>query len=364
MALSNVALFGAAFFTPVLVGKITHTLGWQWTFYFVAIFTVAGLPLMVFFVPEPAFRRADHLNTDFEGQAGRGGSNGIDSQLPLGGVSGDENAAEPKGPSAADAQGGPFKTGPHSEIPPKDSYLKTLRLFNGRKTDENFFKLLLRPFPLFLHPGILWACLIQGVLIGWAVFIGVVIAAVFYGPPLWFNEVKTGYLYTGAFIGSLLGLVLSGLLSDSMSRIMIKLNKGVYEPEFRILLVIFQLVFSGIGLYGFGTVAPDIARYGWLIPDVFVAFVIIGMVMGAVASALYIVDAHRKLPFEDCPVGADMDRPNCRRGVYVSTHVQEHVQLYADLFRVRLGRGPRDQGGVLLHRQHSDGSLSAEHSHV
>ena len=136
--------------------------------------------------------------------------------------------------------------------------------------------------------------MIQGVIIGWTVFIGVVLAAIFLGPPLWFNEVQTGYLYTGAFIGSILGLTLSGLLSDSMNRIMIKLNRGKYEPEFRILLVIFQLIFCGAGLYGFGIIAEDVARYGWLVADVFFALVIIGMVMGAVASALYIVDAHRK----------------------------------------------------------------------
>lgn len=137
------------------------------------------------------------------------------------------------------------------------------------------------------------ACLIQGVVIGWAVFIGVILAIVFIGPPLWFEEDKTGYLYTGAFIGAILGLILSGLLTDSMNRVMIKLNRGRYEPEFRILLVVFQLIFSGIGLYGFGWTANDIMKYHWLLPDVFFAFVIIGMVMGAVAASLYIVDAHR-----------------------------------------------------------------------
>lgn len=60
------------------------------------------------------------------------------------------------------------------------------------------------------------------------------------------------------------------------------------------MLVLFQLVFSSIGLYGFGFATEDVARYGFVIPDVFFAFVIIGMVMGAVASALYIVDAHRR----------------------------------------------------------------------
>lgn len=50
--------------------------------------------------------------------------------------------------------------------------------FNGRKTDERYLHLLLRPFALFFHPGILWACLIQGTLIGWTVMIGVVLAGI------------------------------------------------------------------------------------------------------------------------------------------------------------------------------------------
>lgn len=138
-------------------------------------------------------------------------------------------------------------------------------------------------------------------------FIGVVLAAIFLGPPLWFTPVKTGYLYTGAFIGSILGLVLSGLLSDSMTKIMVKLNKGKYEPEFRILLVFFQLLFGGTGLYGFGIVSSDIGKYGWLVADVFFMFVIMGMVMGAVASALYIVDAHREFPFRKRKASLDKD---------------------------------------------------------
>ncbi|THC88186.1 hypothetical protein EYZ11_012367 [Aspergillus tanneri] len=300
MALSNVALFGAAFLTPVLAGKITHSLGWQWTFYLVAIFTAAVFPLTLLLVPETAFRRPDYLNTDFEQ------SSDLQSEISINPpVQPNDYIDSRESQTAGEQKQRPHISNPESysesgkeepqgaKTPPKASYLQFLKPFNGRKTDEDFVKLLLRPFPLFFHPAILWACLIQGAIIGWTVFIGVVLAAIFLGPPLWFNEVQTGYLYTGAFIGSILGLILSGLLSDSMNRIMIKLNKGRYEPEFRILLVIFQLIFSGAGLYGFGIVAEDVGRYGWLVVDVFFAFVVIGMVMGAVASALYIVDAHR-----------------------------------------------------------------------
>ncbi|KAJ5235951.1 hypothetical protein N7489_006042 [Penicillium chrysogenum] len=290
MAVSNVALFGAAFLTPVVVGKITKSMGWQWSFYFVAIFLGASLPLMFFFVPETAFRRSDYLNTDFKRSGGHGES--MESHVSLSGVSNDDTKELRPGPNESS------KTEAATTVPEKDSFAQSLRLFNGRKTDESFFKLLLRPFPLFFHPGIFWACLIQGAVIGWAVFVGVVLAIVFLGPPMWFEEDKTGYLYTGAFIGSIVGLVLSGLLSDSINKLMIRLNHGKYEPEFRILLVIPQLVFCGIGLYGFGWTADDVMHYGWLLPDVFFAFLIAGMVMGAVAASLYIVDAHREMAIE------------------------------------------------------------------
>ena len=127
--------------------------------------------------------------------------------------------------------------------------------------------------------------------------IGVELAVIFLGPPLWFTEVKTGYMYTGPFIGALLGFAISGLLADWSANFMVKRNKGIYEPEFRILLVIPQLIFGCVGLYGFGAAAANVKKYGWFWPDFFFALEVIGMVLGAVASALYIVDAHRESSF-------------------------------------------------------------------
>lgn len=159
MALSNVALFGAAFLSPVVVGKMTLTIGWTWTFYILAILLAAALPLMVFFFPETAYRRANYLNTDYDDGAGPGAGNGTDSHLPLAGVSdgsqAEENKASEEGKETNETSA---EASPPPEIPAKDSFWKSLRLFNGRKTDENFFKLLLRPVPLLFHPGILWVC--------------------------------------------------------------------------------------------------------------------------------------------------------------------------------------------------------------
>ncbi|KAH9844478.1 protein HOL1-like [Teratosphaeria destructans] len=287
MALSNLALFGGAFFTPVIVGKLTSTLGWKWSFYLLTIFSGAMLPLVIFFVPETTFVRQAHFNTDLNAPTECNENHKSEYELHQR----DESTSSDKPlsgnlPVTSTVQAAPMFS------------KEVLMPFNGRKSDEKFFPLLFRPLPLFCHPGILWACLIQGTLIGWTVLIGIVLAAIMLGPPLFFNEVETGYMYTGAFIGALLGFGLSGLMSDPLAKLMTKWNKGIYEPEFRLVLVIPQLIFGCAGLYGFGITANDTWRYHWIWPDFFFALEVMGMVLGAVASALYIVDAHRDIAVE------------------------------------------------------------------
>ena len=309
MAASNMALFGGAFFTPILVGVITHSIGWSWSFYLIAIFAGALLPFIFFFVPETAYRRSEHLNTDVTGEKSLSGS--LQSRESL----------------------------QDREIPKKTTFVQSLALFNGRKTDEAFWKLILRPFPLFFHPAILWGCLIQGALIGWTVMIGVVLAAIFLGPPLWFDEVKTGYMYTGPFIGAVVGFLLSGVLTDWSTKLMIRRNNGIYEPEFRILLVIPQLVIGGLGLYGFGWAAANVQPGGWFLPDFFFALEVCGMVIGAVASALYIVDAHRRFSEDGYvrkPTKLTRSRGTCHRGLYMHAGFQEPFLIRPYVWRLRL----------------------------
>ena len=181
MALSNLSLFGGAFFTPVIVGKMTHSLGWPWPFYFVAIFSGVVLPLVFFFVPETAYRRSAYLNTDISSTDDFHDRRRFEEAHELRDGPGGENAPREdslKGPQedteqkrltkdteafpATDSFGSgspekPSKAQHAGAAPPKKvSFAKSLLPFNGRKTDESFFKLLFRPFPLFLHPAILW----------------------------------------------------------------------------------------------------------------------------------------------------------------------------------------------------------------
>lgn len=285
MALTNLAVFGGCFFTPILVGKITHTIGWPWSFYFVAIFVGVCLPLVIFFVPETAYVRPLHLNTDLAS------TDEIDQFILK---PGHELEQVLRGPNTTETT---ITANSNDSSSPKDkqkrsrtpcgqgtsNYKSTLMPFSGRYSDESFWKLCLRPFPLFFQPAIFWACLIQGALIGWTVFIGIILAAIFLGPPLFWDEVRTGYAYTGAFIGAILGFLVAGVLSDWSAKYMTRKNNGIYEPEFRILLVIPQFIFGCAGLYGFGITANRPVDFGWFWPIFFFGLEVMGMVIGAVA---------------------------------------------------------------------------------
>lgn len=292
MAFTNLAVFGGAFFTPILVGKITHTLMWWWTFYLVAIFCGACLPLIYFFCPETAYRRDASLNTDMLATGTSRTALNEKDQQP------ESAELHERGTSSDKAVAGPECT--TAEVPKKHSFRQSLAVFTGRKSDETFWKLLFRPFPLFLQPAFVWACLVQGTMIGWTVFIGVIMAQFFLGYPLWWDEVRSGYAYVGAFIGAILGFVIAGGLADWSAKKLTQWNKGVYEPEFRILLVVPQMIFGCMGLYGFGITADGLLvnKYHYTIPLMFFAFEVAGMVIGAVASSLYIVDAYRDLAIE------------------------------------------------------------------
>ncbi|PHH88193.1 hypothetical protein CDD83_7852 [Cordyceps sp. RAO-2017] len=297
MAFTNLAIFGAAFLTPVVAGKATQSLGWPWTFYLVCIFSAATLPLVFLLCPEVAYRRDTPLNLD---------------------AAVEESRLEPKSPSSA-AVASPAADGARSRRPgfvlfptssamqpigsaatPKKTFLQSLSLFDGRKTDESYAALLLRPFPLLLNPAFIWGCLIQGTMIGWTIFIGVLIAVVFIGPPYFWGEVKTGYTYVGPFVGALVGFALAGALADSSVRVLTRLNRGIYEPEFRIWLTLPLLIIGGGGLYGFGLTVEDIAtgKYHYSVPILFFGLQVAGMVIGTVASSLYVVDAYRDKTIE------------------------------------------------------------------
>ncbi|KAI9171314.1 MFS-type transporter [Paramyrothecium foliicola] len=297
MAFANLAVFGGAFFSPIVVGKITAELSFAWTFWFVVIFAGVTLPIIFLLCPETAYRRDDALNTDINASTelnnlSKDGvsdpaANQPDEHPPRKGfvLFPSSNALQPIGHAGT----------------PKHTFAESISLFNGRKTNDRYWVLLLRPFPLLANPAFIWGCLTQGTMIAWTVLLAVVNAALFIGSPYFWGEVKSGYTYAAPFLGSIIGFIIAGAFSDSSIKYMTRLNKGIYEPEFRIaVLSIWNLVIGGIGLYGFGLTAGEVGggRYSFYVPITFFAFTVASTIISAVVSSLYIVDAYRDLAVE------------------------------------------------------------------
>jgi len=153
--------------------------------------------------------------------------------------------------------------------------------------------------------------------------------------------------------------------ADWSAKFMTKKNNGIYEPEFRILLVIPQFVFGCTGLFLFGVTSARIFHYSWLLPVVGFGFEVGGMVIGAVAASLYIVDAHRDLAIESftcilifkvCLLAHFSSLPNW--------HVPELLLFRPHMECVRLDCPFRDLQDIHVGLQYSGHNLPPEYSYV
>lgn len=136
---------------------------------------------MILFVPETAFRRSHRYDTDLAASS--------TSQILSKPNSPSQPNADPDFPVdlvqvAAYREKGATIEEQDQTVPAKrDGWVKRLALFNGRKTDDALWKLVLRPIVLVVHPAVFWGMLTQGALIGWSVMIGVVLAFIVSLPP-------------------------------------------------------------------------------------------------------------------------------------------------------------------------------------
>jgi ABC-type spermidine/putrescine transport system permease subunit II len=68
------------------------------------------------------------------------------------------------------------------------------------------------------------------------------------------------------FVGSLLGTFLSQWLSDYLATFLAKRNRGVYEPEFRLVIMIPYIILAVAGLVAFGASVTN--QDPWPVPVV------------------------------------------------------------------------------------------------
>jgi hypothetical protein len=183
-----------------------------------------------------------------------------------------------------------------ADVATRDSFLKRMKPWSTTYTNDSLFKLIVRPIYVLANPVILWAILIISFSQLWNVFISFTLAQIFSPPPYGLGPAQLGYISVGPMIAGVIGCFFCGAVSDPICRYMAKRNNGIYEPEYRLILMIFTPIFAGIGYFLFGNMAeqgksPVAMSVIWGI--IFISVQVVGNATGA-----YLVDAFRNTSVE------------------------------------------------------------------
>jgi len=91
----------------------------------------------------------------------------------------------------------------------------------------------------------------------------------------------------------MIGNATGGPICDYLAKFMTKRNGGVYEPEFRLLLMIPAVIIGSIGYFGFGWSIEENDK--WIVPTILYGLTGMGGVYLAIPVYTYVVDSHRAL---------------------------------------------------------------------
>ena len=175
---------------------------------------------------------------------------------------------------------------------PPRTFWQTLKPWNGRLRHDRWLRVAMRPFILFAYPAVLWSTLVYALSIGWLIVLSETVSTIYRSEPYNFSALGAGLVYISPFIGGVLGTAVAGKVSDVIVRFMSRRNGGLYEPEFRLVMVIPVAVTTCIGLMGFGWSAQE--RDLWIVPTFFFGVISFGCALGSTTAITFCVDSYRQ----------------------------------------------------------------------
>lgn len=278
----------------LVAGYIIEFHGYRWTFGVCAIFFGVLMFAVVLLVPETTFRRDALIVVPTSADADNETSNLRDPEKPQAAQITMKLAHEHDRANEKDAHLSYSVT--HASSEPKHSYVRSLRVFNGRFSYAPLWKVFTRPIVLFFYPAVFWGFLIYGTTLTWIVVFSVVNGVIFVAPPYNFSVSQVGLISLSPFILTLIGEVISGPLNDYICVSLTKRNKGIYEPEFRLVLIIVVIITGTVGFFGFGATVHY--QTHWSGPVLTFGLANMSLAFASTCVFGYVIDAYPKLSEE------------------------------------------------------------------
>lgn len=172
-------------------------------------------------------------------------------------------------------------------------YLRELLPYSGYWNKAPFFDTFLRPFFMLGSPIVLWASFLFTATISWLVLVSFVLSQIFSAPPYNFSVAAVGATNISSFVATILGTAVAGPIIDGLVKYMSKRNKGIYEPEFRLPIMVTFMAFTGVGFFAWGQSLSH--QDPWPVPVIVcLGMINLGAQLGATGVTAYVVDSHRQ----------------------------------------------------------------------
>lgn len=175
---------------------------------------------------------------------------------------------------------------------PKPTYRSQLAIFRGRLSPQSFWKNAWKPVPLIAFPAVLFSTIVYGSYFTWLLTISILSVNIFSAPPYLLNPAQVGMTNLPLLGVALIGAPLSGWTADAVAKFMARRNKGIFEPEFRLTLMIPATIFATIGFLGFGITTSQGYPIAW--PLIFMSIHSLSVPFASTASLTYVIDCHPK----------------------------------------------------------------------
>ncbi|KAK1140951.1 hypothetical protein N8T08_009697 [Aspergillus melleus] len=263
------------YFAPVICGFIAEYHGWQWVFYWPAIFCVGAIVFLFFFMEETNYSRGVAHSTTV-------GDPIEPSTTTWEHV--DQEKAAPVA-SRGDTAYGMIYT--------KKTYVQKLSLWGPRQPKNNMLRRLYHTLYYLSWPVIFYAGFSYGSYLVWFNVLNGTASIILGSAPYNFSSSMVGLSYVACCIGVVLGSLFTGRFSDWLTIRLARRNNGIMEAEQRLwpFTICLIIVPGSLILWGVGA-AHHVHWFGLL-----VAMCILAMAntCGITLSVNYLVDSYREL---------------------------------------------------------------------
>jgi hypothetical protein len=222
---------------PIISGSVASRVSWRWFFWACTAAQCLNFIGLVLFFPETRWLGR---NTSGSLNASRFDTGNEKKEVPV---------TELEAASTESESGSAFVT--------QDQYLgrgKPSRaqysLFQkiDRTAVQNVARHFITPVQLFFFPIVLWASWSFGFAANALLGVNLLQSQAFAAPPYNFNPAQVGYANFGLVVGGIIGLAVAGPWSDWVCAKATQRNKGIREPEMRLIALVPFIIACLVGM--------------------------------------------------------------------------------------------------------------------